>query len=145
MPTSALLYLQSRTPLYQQQHKGSNFGALRRWHLSVSKLQAVPARKLQGILVQRHINSCAGSAETQPRITTNQQLSGDVLTPEGSLESLQAAAEVRPILSGGGGGIFFFWQLGTGFPLLLLLFPAHAFPMLLPVAALLCPPERMHS
>lgn len=127
MPTSALLYQQPRTPSCQQ-HNGCSARALRRWHLPVATLHAVPARKLQGTLVQRHINSCAGSAEKQPRTTTSQQVSGDVLTPEGSLETLRVADEVRPILSGGGGGIFFFWQLGTGFPLLLLLLPAHAFP-----------------
>ena len=124
MPTSALLYQQTRTP-FCQQHKRSSFTGLGRCHLSVSTLQAVPARKFHRPLVQVHVNSCAGSAETQPRPTTSQQLSGDVLTPEGSLETLPAADEVRPILSGGGGGIFFFWQLGTGYPLLLLQLPVN--------------------
>lgn len=106
MPTSALC--QSNRPQVSSCRNSRGCTA------SVCRLQAFPARPTECHRARVHVlvYSCAESADRTSTHNRSQCLDGNVLTPNGGLDSSQAAKDGRPILSGGGGGIFFFWQLG---------------------------------
>ena len=61
-----------------------------------------------------HTCQCTqAAADIGSHANSSQQQAGQVLKPDGSLDTADRIKATRPILSGGGGGIFFFWQLGT--------------------------------
>lgn len=114
MPTPAL-YQHCNTPTCHG-YKLSSLRKLRDSPASLSRLQAVPTRNYQRTPVQVLVYGCA--AEGTSSNIGSQHQNQDILTPNGRLQTSQAAQDRRPILSGGGGGIFFFWQLGIHLSLL---------------------------